>query len=520
MAAVDNIFDSIGAWPASKKTAILAVLIVTVAIAVLLFSWFQKADYQVLYSNLSEEDAGSIVEELRSKKIPYELSPGGTVMVSAERVYDLRLEMASKGLPQGSGVGFEIFDNTSFTTSEFVQKLNFRRAMEGELSRTIRSLTGIDQCRVHLVTPDKSIFAFQGNRSAATAAVFVSLNKGRKLSSSEVDGIVHLVSSSVEDLGPENITVVDDRGELLTRPADDSVMSLSGSQMDYQQSYEKNLMTKIVGILEPVAGRGKVRARVSSTFDFTRSERTEETFDPEGVVVRSEQKSTEKTMSGMIASAGIAGTASNLPGGGGAQLSPSQGQSQKQDEMINYETSKTITRVVESPVTLQRLTVAILIDGILPSQKASIENAEQYAVRTEDDMKYYEDIVKKTIGFTDDRGDEITVNVMPFEQVAVPEMAEAKKDYMPIILTSMKYVVPIIIFLIIYMIVLKPLLKAITTAVPQRTASVATALSGEEPAAELALQPKEAGVEKQVIEWASGNPREAATLVKGWMEDN
>ncbi|UCE71566.1 MAG: flagellar M-ring protein FliF [Nitrospiraceae bacterium] len=520
MAAGDNILDAIGAWPASKKTAILAVLIVTIAIAVLLFAWFQKADYQVLYSNLSEEDAGRIVEELRSKKVPYELSPGGTVMVSAEKVYDLRLEMASQGLPQGSGVGFEIFDNTSFTTSEFVQKLNFKRAMEGELSRTIRSLSGIEQCRVHLVIPDKSVFAFQDNKSTATAAVFVSLNKGRKLSASEVDGIVHLVSSSVEDLGPANITVVDDRGELLTRPADDSAMSLSGSQMEYQQSYEQNLMTKIVGILEPVVGRGKVRARISSTFDFTRSERTEETFDPEGVVVRSEQKSTEKTMSGS-GSSGVPGTASNLPGGGGAQYSPSQGQSQKQDEMINYETSKTITRVVESPVTLERLTVAILIDGILPSQKASIENAEQYTVRTEDDMKYYEEIVKKTIGFTDDRGDEITVNVMPFEQVQVPEMAEAKMDYMPIVLTTMKYVVPIIIFLVIYMVVLKPLLRAVTTALPQRSAPVAgaSAVTGEQPLTELPLQPKEAPVEKQVAEWANGNPREAATLVKSWLEE-
>jgi flagellar M-ring protein FliF len=514
MAGINNVLHNLKEMPAGKQFVLLLVIVISVAGMSLFYTWIQKADFQVLYSNLSEEDAGRIAQELQAKNIPFEIGPGGAVMVPSDKVYDVRLQMASEGLPQGSGVGFEIFDNTSFTTSEFVQKLNFRRALEGELARTIRTLNGVEQSRVHLVVPDKTIFALSDNKTKTTAAVFVTLANGRKLSTSEVQGIVHLVSSSVEDLGPESITIVDNKGTLLTKPSDGGVMSLSGTQLEYQHNFEKNIMTNVVSILEPVVGKGKINARVSAEFDFTRSERTEEVFDPEGVVVRSEQKTTEKSSTGS-AGAGVPGAASNLPGGavGG---SSSQGQSQKQDEMINYETSKTVTHVVESPITLERLTVAILIDGILPSQKDTIENADKYIVRSEESIKGYEDIVRKTIGFTEDRGDEISVTVMPFEQIEVGEMPEAETDYMSIVMTVLKYLVPLIVAILFFLIVMKPLIKSLTTAVPR-----APARGPEGGAAELLapLQPKEIPMEKQVTDWAAGNPQEAAGLVKGWLEE-
>ncbi|HDH05304.1 MAG TPA: flagellar M-ring protein FliF [Nitrospirae bacterium] len=515
MAALENILENIKLMPAGKKIAILAVMAISVAGMLLLFSWIQKADYQVLYSNLSQEDAGNIIQELNSKRIPYRVGPGGAVLVSSDKVYDLRLQLAAEGLPQGGGVGFEIFDNTSFTTSEFVQKLNFRRALEGELSRTIRALSGVQQSRVHLVMPDKSIFAFQDSKSETTAAVFITLQRGKKLSRREVEGIVYLVSSSVEDLVPGNITVINNKGELLTKPSDDSMISLSGTQMEYSHNFEQNMMSRIVSILEPVIGRNKVKARVSAEFDFTRSERTEEIYDPDGVVVRSEQKSSEKTMSGLTGG-GIPGVASNLPGGAAQRSSSSRGQSQRQDEMINYETSKTVTRIVESPVTLQRLTVAILIDGILSSRQGSVENAEQYIARSEEDIKYYEDIVRKTIGFTEDRGDEISVTVMPFEAVETGDEQEAQKDYMPIILTVLKYLAPLLVAMLFFLIVMRPLVRSLTSAIPAKTAHAPTEGGAEigEP-----LQPREIPMEKKVIDWAAKNPQEAAGLVKGWLEE-
>ncbi|RJQ22414.1 MAG: flagellar M-ring protein FliF [Nitrospiraceae bacterium] len=517
MAAVDNIIGNLKSWPAKKKTAALAVLVTSIAGIMLIFSWIQKVDYQVLYSNLSEEDTGKIVQELQDKKIPYKAGAGGAILVASDKVYDVRLQLASQGLPQGGGVGFEIFDNTNFTTSEFVQKLNFRRALEGELARTIRSLAGVKQCRVHLVIPDRSIFALQENRQEASAAVFISLAQGRKLNGSEVDGIIHLVSSSVEGLSPESITVVDNKGELLQKANDDSMLSMSGSQMEFQHDYEKNLSSKIISILEPVAGRGKVKAKVSADFSFTKSERTEEKYDPEGVVVRSEQKSTEKSTSGTPA--GVPGVASNLPGGGAQQYASSQGQSQKQDETVNYETSKTVTRVVESPVSLERITVAILIDGILPSQQGSVEDAKQYVQRSEEDMKYYEDIVKKTVGFTSDRGDEISVNVMPFREMEADDAGqEAPREYLPIILSALKYLLPVVVAAFFFLFVVRPLLKSLT-ALPVRTTASHAGMAEVKAQEENMLQPKEIPLEKQVIDWANKNPQQAAVLVKGWLEE-
>jgi flagellar M-ring protein FliF len=514
MAAIDNVLEQIKALPASRMIALLAVFVVSVVGMLLLYSWVQKADNQVLYANLSEADAARIVQELKDKKIPYQLGATGTIRVASDRVYDLRLQLASQGLPQGGGVGYEIFDNTSFTTSDFVQKLNYRRALEGELARTIKSLSGVQQGRVHLVMPDKSIFAFQEDKPETSAAIFITLQSGRKLNRMEVEGIVHLVSSSVEDLDPEHITVIDNKGTLLTKPSDDSIMSLTGSQMEYQQSFEKNLMSKIVSILEPVAGRGKVNARVTAAFDFTRSERTEEKYDPEGVVVRSEQKSTEKTTSG--GQGGIPGVTGNLPGGSSQQASSLPGQSQKQDEMINYETSKTITRVIDSPITLERLSVAILIDGILDSQKGSVENVDQYMLRSQEDIKYYEDIVKKTVGFTEDRGDEISVTVMPFESQKT-EMPAIEKDYMPIITTILKYVVPAIVALLFFLFVVRPLISSLTRAIPHAPGTIAHSEAENE--LEAPLQAKEIPLEKQVVEWANSNTQQAAGLVKGWLEE-
>ncbi|MDH4028834.1 MAG: flagellar basal-body MS-ring/collar protein FliF, partial [Nitrospirota bacterium] len=390
--------------------------------------------------------------------------------------------------------------------------LNYRRALEGELSRTIRSLSGVQQCRVHLVTPDKSIFALQDKQSDTTAAVFLSLEKGRKLSSSEIDGIVHLVSSSVEDLSPGSITVVDNKGELLTRPNDDTMIGLSNTQMEYQNNYEKDMIARIVSILEPVVGKDRIKAKVSSQFDFTRSERTEEIYDPEKSVVRSEQKSSEKSSSGG-GTAGIPGTPSNLPGGIPPQAVSSMGQSQKQDEMINYETSKTVTHVVEAPVMLKRITVAILIDGLLPSQQGSVEKPDEYIKRSESDVKYYEDIVKKTIGFTDDRGDEISVTVMPFAKAEVEEIPEAKTDYMPVVFTALKYFIPVLIVLLVIFLVIRPMMSMSTKAAPEAAAAVHGVELGE------AHKPKALPSKSEVIEWAAGNPQMAAGVVKEWLEE-
>ena len=209
---------------------------------------------------------------------------------------------------------------------------------------------------------------------------------------------------------------------------------------------------------------------------------------------------------------------SNLPGGASAGFSTAGNQSQKQDETINYETSKTIKRTVESPVILEKITVAILIDGILPSQKESVENAENYVVHSEEDVKYYEDIIKKTIGYSEDRGDEISLSVMPFKAVEVIEMGEVKTDIMPTVFTILRYLAPVVVALLFFLLVLKPVISVLSKAVP-KTAPMAAVAGGAQARIEEELRPKEIPIEKQVIEWANKNPEQAAGVVKNWLEE-
>ncbi len=300
--------DQLKTIPSKKKMMFLILLAVVIASLVLFFAWIQRADYQVLYSHLSEEDAGLIIQKLREQKVPYTISTGA-IMVPSDKVYDVRLQLAGQGLPQGGGVGFELFDKTSFTMTDFVQKLNYRRALQGELARTIRSLSEVEQCRVHLAVPEKSLFINDDQRPKGS--VLVRLKQGRSLSQGQVQGIVHLVSSSVEGLDPKDVAVVDSRGDMLTSAAEGSIGITSG-QREYQRTIEKDLENRIVGILEPVVGKGKIRAKVSADIDFTKVEKTEERYDPDSQVARSEQKVMEKSMNGNRG--GVPGVSSNLPG--------------------------------------------------------------------------------------------------------------------------------------------------------------------------------------------------------------
>ncbi|HMK49944.1 MAG TPA: flagellar basal-body MS-ring/collar protein FliF, partial [Thermodesulfovibrionales bacterium] len=225
----NQVAENIKALPNAKKGMLLAVIAMTVTAIILLVAWAQRPDYQVLYSNLSEEDAGMIMQKLKDLKIPYKAASGG-IMVPADKVYELRIQMASQGLPQGGSVGFELFDKANFTMTDFVQKLNYRRALQGELSRTIKSMSEIDQCRVHLAVPEKSLFAKEDDRPKAS--VLVKLRAGRSLSQNQIQGIVHLVSSSVEGLSPNDVSLVDQGGEMLTADANDS-LNMTKDQLEY-----------------------------------------------------------------------------------------------------------------------------------------------------------------------------------------------------------------------------------------------------------------------------------------------
>ncbi len=269
--------------PAGKKVAIAAFGLLVLA-GILVTSYFSGGEeYSLLYANLSQEDALSISEKLKERKIQYKLEQGGgAISVPVKDVYQLRLELAGEGLPSGGGVGFEIFDKTSFGMTEFVQKLNYRRALQGELQRTINSIVAVQSSRVHISIPTKSLF--DEDKQKATASVVLKLKGNKKLSKQQVEGVTHLVASSVERLSPSEITVVDSSGAILSLPedADDEATKLSNKQMDYRKNYESEMEKRVRTMLEKAVGAGKAIVRVSALIDFKQEQRTEELYDPEG----------------------------------------------------------------------------------------------------------------------------------------------------------------------------------------------------------------------------------------------
>jgi flagellar M-ring protein FliF len=245
-----------------------------------------RIDYKPLFANLSNEDTGEIVKKLKEQKISYRIAADGkAILVPTDKVYDLRISLASEGLPQGGGVGFEIFDRKNFGVTEFVQRLNYQRALQGELARTIMRISGVEQARVHLAIPDKSLF--KDKEKPPTASIVLQMKSGRLVRDSEVQGIVHLVASSVEGMDPEQVTVLDSRGKVMSRTGiADSGGKLTSSMMETQRGFEKNIEDRLQSLLDKAVGSGKSVARVSSVLNFNQVEKVEERYDPNAKVIR------------------------------------------------------------------------------------------------------------------------------------------------------------------------------------------------------------------------------------------
>ncbi len=306
------------ALPLAKKLAVGGIAVGTILGIILLIVWSNRIEFQPLYYNLSQEDAGMVVEELKEQKIPYRLTASGkTVMVPAGRVYDLRLDLASRGVPSGGGVGFEIFDRTDLGTTEFVQKLNYQRALQGELSRTINQFAEVEQSRVHITLPEKTLFL--EDEQKPTASVVLKLRRKGALKEKQVQGIVHLVSGSVEGLPTENITIVDVDGNVLSAATSDeaNLAGLTGSQQEFQNELEAGLEKRVQTMLERVVGKGSAIVRVTANLDFMQEEKTEEIYDPDSAVIRSEQRSDESAKGNAPVAHGHSGRRIKSPGNGG-----------------------------------------------------------------------------------------------------------------------------------------------------------------------------------------------------------
>ena len=407
----------------AKQKVLVSVIPAAMLLALVSFVVISSKPRQsVLYSNLTSEDAGLIVKKLKDDKVPYEIADGGAVMVPSEMVYELRLQMASVGLPQGGAVGFEMFEKTRMGMTDFVQQVNYRRALQGELTRTIKQLVEVEQARVHLVIPRPELFVEE--EKPATASIVLKLNAFKKLDLSQIKGIVHLVASSVEGLKPEHITLIDIHGNILNEELqsnDDS--KLNATQLEIQKKLEKDLEKKAEAILLKVLGPNKAVVKVTAEMDFDRSQFQKTIYAPEGTV-RSEQIKKEDFEGIKETAQGIPGTESNIPGYQAVEEgTPAK---YKRDENVaNYEITTEQRQVVEATGDILRLTIAAIIDGKRTILKSGVE---EYVPLTFEEIRKYTGIIRNATGFKESRGDQITVENIPFDVSYLAKEEKAMQD--------------------------------------------------------------------------------------------
>jgi flagellar M-ring protein FliF len=443
-----------GDWPLSRKIATAAVLVVALALIIVLLLQARTANHQLLYANLSMSDAGAVVTWLKNQKVAYSLrNDGKDIWVPADQLYQTRLDLASNGLPTGGGVGFEVFDKQSFALSDYVQKVNYTRALQGELARTITSLAPVESTRVHLALPEKRLLKSQ--QKDASASVIVNLHPGKTLEKKQVQGIIHLVAGSVADLEADNVKVIDASGVVLEGlRQEDSNNLVSLDTLNYQRQVENNLELRAQDLLDKTIGKDHAMVRVSADLNFSKVEKTQEQFDADDPVVRSEQINQESN--GTDSPGGIPGVQSNLQGPAAGATSAASASS-KNTRTTNYEISKTVSRTINPTGTINKLSVSVLV-----ADKAKNEGENTTAPRSAEEMKTIENMVASAIGLVPTRGDIITVTSMPFLDTREATSAGAETtpeafiyQYLPLA----KYVLIALGILLLYFLLIRPVLK-------------------------------------------------------------
>jgi flagellar M-ring protein FliF len=383
-------------------------------------AWRTERDLRPLYSGLSAEDAGAVVQKLRESGASFRLAENGSaILVPSARVAELRLQMASSGLPRSGRVGFELFDKTNFGVTDFAEHINYRRAVEGELERSVMALAEVEQARVHVTFPKDSVFL--ETRQPAKASVMVRLKAGARLSPQNVLAVTHLVASAVEGLAPEAVSVLDMRGNLLNRPhraASPDSEPASDALLEYRQQVEKDLLAKINSTLEPLLGPEKFRAGVSVECDFSGGEQSEETYDPAKSVMTSSQKTED--VSGANAASGTPGTASNLPRPTSRPGTTGLGMTRR-TENITYQSSRTVRRLRMPQGSVKRISAAVLVDHAVRWEGAGAQMKRILEAPSAERLKVIRDLAAAATGLLPERGDQLIVESLPFESTLTQE---------------------------------------------------------------------------------------------------
>ena len=531
---------SIADIPGLKQAGLLIGVAAAVAVAIWLVVWSQGQNYSVLYGQLSERESGQVMDALTAAGIEYKLSPSGAVSVPESKVQEARIRLATQGLPQSDSMGIEMIQKEStLGASSMMESARYQSVLETELARTIVKVQGVQSARVHLALPKASVFVRDARK--ATASVLLQLYPGRRLEPGQVAAIVHLVASSVPELAASDVTLVDQSGALLNSPDENAEQAASTRQFEYTRKLEESYQQRIIDLLEPIIGPGRVRATVTADMDFTVTEETRENYDPQKTAVRSEQTSTEQRRGG-DGTEGIPGALSNEPPGtsgapslagaaapgtaGAAQSTAASGPSSSaQRSTRNFEVDRTLSYVKQPVGVLKRLNVGVVLDNW---QKVDAGGKVTTTAMSDADIKRFSQLVRESIGLKDDRGDQLNVlnqafkNSTPLGPVEGPPLWET-----PWVTQLAKQIVGAGLVLVVAFLVLRPLMKSLTKSVPRlRAGAVAgdagdldgdrVSISGQGGKA-IKLAPS---FEQQIAAartLVGQDPRRAAQVVKDWV---
>ncbi len=530
-----------GGLPAVRQIGLMVGLAASVALGVAVALWSQTPTYSLLYGNLSQRDAAAVTDALQKSNIPFKIDEtSGALLVASTQLQNARMKLASDGLPKGTSNGFEMLsEDQGFGTSQFVEAARYQHALENELAQTISSLRNIEGARVHLAIPKRSVFLRQQEKP--TASVVLNLYAGRGVDEGQVASIVHLVASSVPHLSPDQVTVVDQQGNLLTTRESAAAAGMSSTQFAYNRKVEDTYIKRIEDLLSPMVGGGKVRAQVAAELDFTVTEKTQEVFNPDLPALRSEQTSEDK-MSSSSAALGVPGTLSNQPPGGGTTTAPtdpavatdtateSSGNTSKRSTR-NFELDKTISHTRLASGEIRRLSVAVVLDD---KQSVDAEGQVTRTPWTPEDIAKFTTLVKEAIGFNTQRGDSVEVINASFipmpEQEPLPEPAIWEQPWLWDVL---KQAAGAIAVLLLIFGVLKPTLRSLTekgVAAPAMVTGPAAeggvgedqvSIGGPRNAGSLAAPQQQY---EQQIAAAKGmiqqDPKRVAQVVKTWVNED
>jgi len=536
----DGAFTRVAALPAGAKLKLALGLAGLAGVLFALSVWSSRGDYKVLYANLNEKDGGAIIAQLSQMNIPYRHADGGNaILVPSGQVHDARLKLASAGLPKGSVVGFELMDSAKFGQTQFQERLTFQRGLEGELTRSILALGAVQAARVHLALPQQN--GFFREQQKPSASVLVTLHPGRALDRSQIAGIVHLVSSSVPEMTPKAVSVIDQTGALLSGPSENaSGQGLDAQQLQYVQQVEQSFHKRVIDILEPIVGRDNLRATIAAEIDFAQTESTSEQFKPnqgsEPATVRSQQVN-ESGSGAQGVPSGVPGATSNQPpvpatapiNGAAAPLQANSGgtlgASSRREAVTNYEVDKTVRVTRNATGNVKRLSAAVVLNhrvvtapnGKTTSTPLSNEEIEKLTA-----------LVQEAIGFSKDRGDSVKLINTPFKVDALPKAAADlpvwKQDWLiDLVRSGATPAALVLVALIAVFGFVKPALKAaLPPAGPQRgnldvLADEPVALSGANSAPRLEA-PRAAANLNTAREVAKQNPAAVANIVRGWVK--